>query len=280
MKPFTYHTHSTYCDGKDSLSEMARAAYALGIDSLGLSCHSHTTHDPIGCISPERIGDFKNEVRKLQKEYLSLGMEIFLGVEQDAVSAPIESPNDYDYVIGSMHYLRVGDELVTIDSKKSFFQNLEKYFNGDAIALSVEYYKRMEQLYERTGCNIVGHFDIVTKFNEGGCLFDPRDKRYESAAADAIEKLAEHGLIFEINTGAIPRGYRSEPYPSARLLSMIREAGGRVTYASDCHDARLLTYGFELAQKLALECGFKHLMKLKRTPSGCEFYPEEIEVTK
>ena len=280
MKPFTYHTHSTYCDGKNTLSEMASAAYGLGIDSLGLACHSHVEHDPIGCIATEKVKDFKKEIRELQQIYTPMGMDIFLGIEQDALSAPIENRNDYDYVIGSMHYLTVDGEHVTIDSKKSFFQNLEKYFGNDAIALSTEYYKCMKSLYERTGCDIVGHFDIVTKFNEGECLFSESDPRYENAAAEAIEKLVKKDLIFEINIGSIPRGYRSQPYPSKRLLSLIHESGGRVTYASDCHDASFLTYGFDLAQKLAHECGFRYFMKLKRTPSGAEFYPEEIEVSK
>lgn len=280
MKPFTYHTHSTYCDGKNTLAEIAKKANETGVDSLGLACHSHVPHDPIGCIAPERVEDFKKEIRDLQKIYAPLGTDIFLGIEQDALSEKITASDQYDYVIGSMHYLTVGGEHVTIDSKKSFFSNLETYFKCDAISMATEYYKCMETLYERTECDIVGHFDIVTKFNEGGCLFDERDPRYENAAATAIERLAKKGLIFEINIGSIPRGYRSEPYPSKRLLSMIRAAGGRVTYASDCHDVSFLTYGFDLAQKLANECGFKHFMKLKRTHSGCEFFPEEIEVTK
>jgi histidinol-phosphatase (PHP family) len=280
MKPFTYHTHSTFCDGKNTLSEMAEAAHILGIDSLGLSCHSHVVHDPVGCISPDRVPDFIREVRRLQKAYAPMGMDIFLGIEQDALSAPIDQPHSFDYVIGSMHYVTVDGIHVTIDSKKSYFYNLEKYFNGDAIALAVEYYNSMKELYSLTKCQIVGHLDIVTKFNEGGVLFDERDPKYEKAAAEAIECLARDGLIFEINTGAMARGYRTQPYPSKRLLSMIREVGGSITYASDCHDAGYLTFGFDSVQRLAADCGFDSLMKLKRTPEGCKFYPENIEVLK
>ena len=280
MKPFTYHTHSTFCDGRDTLPEMARAAYEAGVDSLGLACHSFVSHDPIGCIAPERQGKFEYETRKLQNIYAPMGMDIFLGIEQDSMSMPLTTPNVYDYIIGSMHYLNVDGVPVTIDSKKSFFFNLEKYFCNDALAFSLEYYRCMKDIYELTGCHIVGHFDIVTKFNEGGCLFDEKNSRYEKSAEETIEVLARKGLIFEINTGSMARGYRSEPYPSRRLLSMIREVGGKVTYASDCHDAPMITYGFDHAQRLALECGFDHLMKLRRTQDVCEFYPAEIEVSK
>jgi len=278
LKPFTYHTHSTYCDGKNSLSEMASTAFSMGLDSLGFSCHSYLENDE-GCILPHRTELYKSEIRELQKAYHNKGLEIFLGIEQDACSERIKI-NDYDYIIGSVHNVVQGDDRIVIDSKKSFHANLQKYFGGDAVALSVEYYRVAEKLYELTDCDIVGHIDLITKFNEDGCLFDERDSRYENAALSAIEALAKRDLIFEINTGAIPRGYRSMPYPSKRLLSMIREVGGKITFSSDCHDAQFLIYGFDLTQALARECGFDCLMKLKRTPSGCEFYPEEIEVTK
>ena len=278
MKPFTYHTHSTYCDGKNSLSEMARAAYDQGLDSLGFSCHSYLFND-YGCIQPQSIESYKSEAKVLQEQYGPLGLDIFLGIEQDACSERIEK-SDYDYIIGSVHNIIVNGDRIVIDGSKSFPTNLEKHFGGDAIALSIEYYKVVEKLYELTDCQIVGHIDLVTKFNEGYRLFDERNPRYENAALSAIENLAKKDLIFEINTGSVARGYRSEPYPSKRLLSMIREAGGRITYSSDCHDAEFLKYGFDDIQRLALDCGFDSFMKLKRTPTGCEFYPVEIEVTK
>lgn len=33
------HTHSTWCDGKDSLEDMAQAAIELGFTDLGFTCH-------------------------------------------------------------------------------------------------------------------------------------------------------------------------------------------------------------------------------------------------
>lgn len=280
MKPFTYHTHSTFCDGKDPLDELARVAYAQGLDSLGLSCHSYVPFDVGYCIVPDAVDGFKQTVRRIEREYAELGLDIFLGIEQDTCTLPYGRPEGYDYVIGSIHNIMLGDDHVTVDSKSCFFENLDKYFKGDAISMAIEYYKTAECIPELTGCDIVGHIDIVTKFNEGGCLFDEKDKRYESAAQSAIEKLARKGMIFEINTGAMSRGYRTEPYPSKRLLSMIREVNGSITYSSDCHDAKYLIYGFDMSQTMAREAGFDSFMKLRRVGGKCEFYPEKIEVKK
>ena len=70
------------------------------------------------------------------------------------------------------------------------------------------------------------------------------------------------GLIFEINTGAIGRGYRTVPYPSEEILHVIRECGGKITYSSDCHNASAIAIGFEDSVALAKKCGFKSFMKL------------------
>ena len=47
MTPFacSVHTHATCCDGKNTLEEMAAAAYAAGVQYYGISCHSHTPID-------------------------------------------------------------------------------------------------------------------------------------------------------------------------------------------------------------------------------------------
>ena len=36
------HTHSTFCDGKNTMAEMAAAAYAAGVKPYGFSGHIHT----------------------------------------------------------------------------------------------------------------------------------------------------------------------------------------------------------------------------------------------
>ena len=36
------HTHSVLCDGKNTLPEMAAAAFAAGVRYFGVSGHSHT----------------------------------------------------------------------------------------------------------------------------------------------------------------------------------------------------------------------------------------------
>ena len=87
-------------------------------------------------------------------------------------------------------------------------------------------------------------------------LFDTRHPRYLDAAGNAIFALAGANKIFEINTGAMAKGYRTDPYPDGRLLELILQAGGRITVNSDCHAAGKLDYGFAEAFDLARGVGF------------------------
>lgn len=51
-------------------------------------------------------------------------------------------------------------------------------------------------------------------------------------------------MIFEINTGAIARGYRSTPYPAPFLLQEMQRMRLPLMLASDCHDCRFLLQSF------------------------------------
>ena len=47
------HTHSTYCDGKDTPEEIINAALDMGFDSVGFSSHSYMHYSPASV----KIGD-------------------------------------------------------------------------------------------------------------------------------------------------------------------------------------------------------------------------------
>ena len=108
-----------------------------------------------------------------------------------------------------------------------------------------KYYENASLLYERTKCDIVAHFDIITKFNESDVLFDTTDPRYVRAAERALDVLCATPAKFEINTGAISRGYRSEAYPSVSLLEKIKVRGSSLILSSDCHAKENLLYRFD-----------------------------------
>ena len=64
-------------------------------------------------------------------------------------------------------------------------------------------------------------------------------------AVDALDALLERPVLFELNTGAIARGYRKTPYPGDFLLRELIRRGAGLLLSSDCHDRRFLLYELE-----------------------------------
>ncbi len=108
----------------------------------------------------------------------------------------------------------------------------------------MHYYNSLSELKIRTDADIVGHFDIITKYNKGNKYFDTCSEKYVNAYKKAIDKLIDDGLIFEVNTGAVPK-YKDEPYPSKEIREYIRSKGGKLILSSDAHQRDRIAYLFE-----------------------------------
>ena len=262
MKPFTYHNHTTFCDGKSTVEEMILSAIEKGCDGIGFSAHSYTAYDGDYCLKEGKTEEYCRTVKSLAEKYKDK-IDVFLGIELDIFSNCEFYNQDYQYKIGSVHSVTDGENYYTVDaSEKQFLSTVETLYGGDFYAYCDDYFKLLARTYEITKCDIVGHIDLVAKFNEGGKYFDESNERYLRSARAAIRKLASDGVIFEINTGAISRGYRKTPYPSRPLMRIIREEGGRVTYSSDCHAAENVLCEYQSAVDYAKEFGFEGFMKL------------------
>lgn len=244
MKSFSdYHIHTTFSDGNNTPEELVQAAIERGMAEIGFSDHSYTFFDESYCLQRDKIAEYKRETARLKEKYKSQ-IKILCGIEQDYYSA--ESAEDYDYAIGSVHYLKKDGKYYSIDDSRDCFLNLAKdLFDGDYYAFAEEYFKTVSGFADRKEIKIIGHFDLVSKYNGDGGLFDERNRRYVSAWQKAADKLVAAGKVFEINTGAIARGYRSEPYPSDAIKAYIKDTGGRFILSSDSHSVKTLCFGFD-----------------------------------
>lgn len=256
----TYHNHTTFCDGKSTAEEMVCAAITAGCPALGFSGHSYTFFDESYCMSRVNTVRYRQEIARLKAQYAGQ-LRILCGVEQDYWSdAPTSG---YDFVIGSSHYVRKNGHYLPVDnSEAELLRGVAAQYGGDILAFCEDYYKQMADIHRKTNCSFVGHFDLVTKFNENGALFSEDDPRYRRAALSAIDALCSQHAVFEINTGAMAKGYRTVPYPARFLLEHIRDRGCSVILNADCHDASKLLYGLDQAEQLARSIGLEPLREL------------------
>ena len=65
------HTHTIYCDGKNSPEEMVVSAIEKGLDEIGIATHSYFDNDidSSWCIKPEKVADFQAEICALKDKY-------------------------------------------------------------------------------------------------------------------------------------------------------------------------------------------------------------------
>ena len=251
------HMHTCYCDGSAAPEDMVISAIEKGLNTVGISGHSYTFFDESYCMQKAAVPRYLAECRYLRAKYFDR-IHVLCGVEQDYYS---DYPTDeFDYVIGSVHYVKVDEEYIPVDESVAILQDaVEKHFNGDSYALCELYFATVADVVNKTDCDIIGHFDLISKFIEVGddacdvphtgdsanAIFDVNHPRYVAAWQKAVDTLLKLNVPFEINTGAISRGYRTSPYPSEDMIAYIKEHGGRFVLSSDAHSTDTIAYRFE-----------------------------------
>ncbi len=243
MISFDLHTHTVYCDGKNSPEEMVRAALAKGMTCLGFSGHGYAPYDTDCCMSVEGAAAYRAEIAALKEKYAGR-IRILCGVEQDYWSDGSTTP--YEYVIGSVHYIKKDGEMLCVDNTPEIARlAVDQFFGGDWYTYAEAYFETVSDVVNKTKCDIIGHFDLVSKFNEKERLFDESHPRYVAAWRAALDRLLPCGKPFEVNTGAMSRGWRTAPYPGAEMIAYIRDHGGRLILSSDSHSAKTIRHAFD-----------------------------------
>ena len=248
MIPCNYHTHTCFCDGKHTPEEIVQEAIRLGCKEIGFSGHSYTPFDGSYCMTKENTLAYIATVRDLQTKYADQ-IKIYLGIEQDYHSP--ESTDGYDYILGSVHYVEKDGAYLSIDeSKQTQIDIVNQYYDGDFYSFVEDYYAVVSDVYNKTKCHIIGHFDLITKFNRDRDLFDPNHPRYIAAAQKALTALLDALAILEVNTGAMSRGYTTEPYPPKHILDQWVNAGKKLIFSSDCHSKDHLLFGYDTYKEI------------------------------
>jgi DNA polymerase (family 10) len=101
----TFHCHTTYSDGANTIVEMAEAARALGWEYLGLADHSKAAAYANG-LDETRVRKQQKEIDKVNQNYS--GFRILKGIEVDILANGDLDFSDavlstFDYVVASVH---------------------------------------------------------------------------------------------------------------------------------------------------------------------------------
>jgi histidinol-phosphatase (PHP family) len=103
---------------------------------------------------------------------------------------------------------------------------------------------------------------LLTKFEEKATNRFLTNPEYHKISEKYIREALRADCMFEVNTGAIGRGWRTAPYPHENLLRIIKAEGGKITLTSDCHRAEHLDCFFTESRKMLSDIGFEYIYTL------------------
>jgi histidinol-phosphatase (PHP family) len=183
---------------------------------------------------------------------LKLGIEAdFVPGREDRIANLLEG-RDWDYVVGSVHFLR-DRSLDTEDysvwgTGESPERIWRRYF--ETVGESA-----LSGLYD-----IVAHPDLVKVWGDRALRPD-KDPRY--FYEPAVEAFAEAGVAVELSTAGLRKPV-GEQYPARTFLEMILDAGCPIALSSDAHVPDQLGFRYEQAVELLQELGVEELAVFDR----------------
>ncbi len=219
-------------------------AHERGIAELGVSEHIHRFRQALEVWQhpfweEQAIDDLDDYCRFVREETdLRLGLEAdFVPGAEDRTANLLEA-RDFDYVVGSVHFLR--DAAV----------NQEEYdvWTGGRSAEQIwrRYFETLGEAARSGLFDILAHPDLVKVWGPDRPRPDGDLRRYYELA---LEGIAESGIAVEVSTAGL-RKRAQEIYPAPAFLQMCVEAGAPVALSSDAH--RPEDVGADYAQALEL----------------------------
>ncbi len=248
-----FHTHTTFCDGKNTVEEVVLAAIEKGFSALGFSGHGYMSESSYGM---NQTDAYIEEVQRVKKIYGDR-IQIYLGVEEEHCN-PVDR-SKFEYIIGSSHKLCVNGIYYDVDWTYDKLVRCLPFFDNDPIRMAETYFREFCDYLLRRRPDIVGHFDLITKFEESNDPLFWGNEKYHQIAEHYMGEALKSDCVFEVNTGAISRGYRTSPYPDERLLHYMKKHDAKLILTSDSHSAATLDCHFDETEKMLADIGFTHL---------------------
>ena len=183
---------------------------------------------------------------------LRMGIEAdYVPGREDRMGNLLEG-RDWDYVVGSVHFLRdrsVDTEDYSVwGAGESPEKVWRRYF--ETVAESA-----LSGLYD-----VIAHPDLVKVWGDRAPRPD-RDLRY--FYEPAVEAFAEAGVAVELSTAGLRKPV-AELYPARPYLEMVLDAGCPIALSSDAHLPEQIGFEYERAVELLQELGVRELAVFER----------------
>lgn len=277
VQSFSYHNHTNFSDGKNTLEEMVAQAKKIGFTEMGISdhlvVHKNTKQSPSYKIwlneKRENIyySDFKSilpfyqkhcdNIRKLAKKE---NLKLYVGFEVDYFTysgweeelKDFLAQLDYDYLISGNHMFFDEKCETYVDIGLSGALNLDKVLMNEYLQ---RHFEVMKKAVESGLFCFLAHIDYVRKLGDDCC----GPKMFMQEKKSVLDALQNNNVAIEVSTKGLRR--IGDLYPCSEIINEIAKRDISVVVSDDAHSVNELGVNFDVAEKAISAAGINRRLK-------------------
>jgi histidinol-phosphatase (PHP family) len=226
---------------RENVERYRAAAEAAGIEELGVSEHVYRFRQALDLWShPLWLENGEDDLDAycefVRTTSLRLGVECdYVPGAEERTAAMLEA-RDFDYVVGSVHFIGEGDAAVDHDG-------FDVWDAPDASAEEIwtRYFEHFDRCARSGLFDILAHPDLVKVWGHGRPRPEGDLRRFYEPAVEAI---VAGGAAVELSTAGLRKPV-GEVYPARTFAELLVEAGVPFALSSDAHLPEQVGFGYD-----------------------------------
>ena len=220
-----------------------------GIEELGVAEHLHRFVQALDVWTHPFWRRWAHDDLDAYCQFVREQTDLKLGIEADFVPgredrmANLLDARDWDYVVGSLHFLR--DHA--LDQRGDW----DIWRSADPNKVWARYFETLGEAARSGMYDVLAHPDLVKVWGGDAPLPEGDLRRFYERAMDGI---AESDVAVEVSTAGLRKPV-GELYPARSFLELCLEAGRPVALSSDAHRPEQLGHEYERAVDWLREAG-------------------------
>ncbi len=275
IQKFSYHTHTNFSDGRNSLEEMLEQAVNLGFEEIGISDHFIVHKDFAESPSKNLLQnyhaphiyqtDFENAVKNFKKHYEHIRsvaknypLKVYVGAEIDYFDYDgwkegfeyFKTECRPDYCLSGNHFLFLPDGKIIDPRDLSLAGDIEEQKK-----VVSNHYKMICKAISSGLFNFIAHIDYMRRVEKG---LEENFKQEKIMVADC---LVQYNIPTELSTKGL-RKENPDYYPAKWLADLLIEKNVPIIISDDAHQISELGSRFDEAESYLQSHNYTNRWKL------------------